>query len=208
MAAGTHRRRERLWLYVAVIAACVVGFGLHATTLEQAAEQIVRHEDAARAHVLRVLAAQERHRERSGRYGTLEELLAAGDLEGYRARPGADGVPCLQEDGYRLDVLLPHRRAGEGRVFLTVASVDEVSADLRKKHHAVVARPLVPATSGFRTLYADEAGDVYVSEGASDEPSRATNPLPQVHLSSGTPRSPLGLVWMRWEDIEAHWRGK
>ncbi len=189
-----------------VILACVGGFVLYAATLKRDGESIVQREDAARAHLLRIVAAQQRHHEQTGRFGTLPELVAAGQLEEYRSRPGQDGVPALRVDGYRIDVLLPERRAAEAQVILVVGSEGELSTDMRKKHHAVVARPIEPAVSGYRTLYADESGGVFVSEGVSDEPSRTTNPLPRVHLSSGTPRSPLGLVWMRWDEIEARWR--
>lgn len=202
------KRRERLWIYGLVVVACTVGFVAHVSGLAQQAAVLVRNEDAARARLLDVVEAQARHQARTGRFGTLEELAGAGDLGTETVRPGPDGVPCLAEAGYRIDVLLPDRRAGEGRVFLVIGSEGEIHADLRKKHFAAVARPLAPAKSGFRTLYVDETGQVFVSEGVSDEPSRATNPLPRVHLSSGTPREPLGLVWMRWEDIEAQWKGR
>ena len=200
--------RERLWIYFVVMLGCVGGFVLHAATLEEDAGAIVVREDGARALLLRVVEAQRRHHEETGRFGTLPELIDAGELEDEAPYTGSDGVTVLRADGYRVDVLLPERRSADAQVLLVIGTEGELSADMRKKHYAVVARPFEPAVTGFRTLYADESGSVFVSEGVSDEPSRTTNPLPRVHLSSGTPRSPLGLVWMRWEDVEARWQGK
>lgn len=201
MASPTHRPREHLLVFILIILACLVGVILRISASGRSAEHMVANEDAARSLIKRLATVQERQRASSGRYATLRELEAAGQLEERPIKVDSVGVPYLPAHSYRIDVLLPGTRGSDGHVELVRDAKEDVSAELRTKHFAIVARPVVPAVDGFRILYIDESGEVWVSEGASDEEGRNANPLPRIHLTAGGPRSPLGLAWLKWEDI-------
>lgn len=201
--------RERTWIYILVILACGVGFGWHVVGLEAEVADLVRAEDAAKATVGEVFEAQKRHRTHTGQFGTLAELATGGELTGVEVVEDEDAAPGFVRHGYRFELLLPDSKSGEGhlRMIRDLDREGRPSVSLRKHHHMIVARPVEPGQTGFRILYMDEAGDLWVSEGVSDEAQRNVNPLPRAHLATTGAKNPLGLVWMKWADIEARWAG-
>jgi hypothetical protein len=197
--ATSARRQDRagLWrLVLALLAAAVVG-SLVAARREAAA--LVVREEAALSAARRVLEAERVHRERRGRYGGLSELGQDG-LLGADLRVEADG--SVLAEGYRLDVLLPTGKDALGEVLLAPHGAVAHDPLLAARHVAVVARPVEPGRSGWRTYYLDETGRVYVSEGVCDAESALENHLPRVRVTG--PHLPVqpGPVWRPLDDID------
>ncbi len=193
---GVRRQREAILLPLVIAGLSIVAFFVYTRHIERDARAFVAAEDEARAAMSRLLAAQEAFQERQGRYGTLDDLLSVQAIDGLRLDTFPDGQ-ALRTARYRFDVLLPQRRSADG--FVWIAPPDRAAPNrlLSQKHFAVVARPVVPEQIGYRVYYADEAGEVWWSEGVSDEPGRKKNPLPARHLTAGPEVKGDVLKWIR-----------
>jgi hypothetical protein len=193
---GVRRQREAILLPIVIAAVAVVAFLLYSRQIGEQARQHVAAEDVARAAMTQLLEAQAAYHARHQRYGTLDELLAAKRVDGLRPDTFPDGQ-ALRTTHYRFDILLPQRRSADG--FVWIAPPDRAAPNrlLTQQHFAVVARPLGPDMIGFRVYYGDETGEVWFSEGVSDEPGRKKNPLPARHLTAGPEVKGDVLAWIR-----------
>lgn len=198
---GVRRQREAILLPLVIAGLAILVFVLYSRQIGRDARAFVAAEDEARAAVTRLLAAQRTFHEREGRYGTLDELLAVRGIDGLRLETFPDGQ-ALRTAHYRFDVLLPQRRSADG--FVWIAPPDRAAPNrlLTQKHFAVVARPLVPERIGYRVYYADDTGEVWFSEGVSDEPGRKKNPLPTRHLTAGAEIKGDVLKWIRESEFK------
>ena len=184
------RPREALPLFTLICVAALVAFGAILWSSAQEGATRVRYEDLALAR-LRILAEnQQAHRERTGRYGWVEDLESAGLLTdvGVEKDPsvGAAGLMYLSSPRYRLDVMLPYRITRAGQAVLALRSEGKRNADLEASHYVLVARPWGDELTGLRTFVLDETGQVYVSEGVSDAAALEGHALPELHPSIGT----------------------
>ncbi len=186
--------RERLiwsWLIIGLSLAAV----LWVTFRDQdRARATVAREDAALARLRQVLVAQRAFHEANEQYGWIEDLQGAGLLTGAPSTQ-IEGHTILQSPGYRIDILLPKRRAADGNVRIGPRDGDALNTRLSAKHFGAVARPTTPGSSGYRVYYIDESGKVLINDGVSDEQARVHNPLPVVHLSSSRGFDPGGARW-------------
>ena len=171
------RTRDLILLPLIVAVAAVIWFVVAAGAETRRAEERVRHEDAALDAVRRIAAAQARHHAAEGRYGWLEDLRGAPELEGLTLRE--EGTSLIAAvPGYRIDVMLPATTSAAQLVALAIRSEERLSERLARRHFAVVARPWEDDTRAWRTWYLDERGRVYVNEGVSDPLTRERPPLP------------------------------
>lgn len=164
----------------------------------------VHYEDLALARLRALAAAQEKLHANAGSYGWAAELERRGLLQdfGIVSDPeGSVGERFLTSPRYRLDVLLPHTVTRDDYVAIALRSAGKHNPDLESKHYTVVARPWGEALTGYRTFALDETGQVYLSEGVSDEVSRTTRPLPELHLSRGQVIVSGGLRWYPIDDL-------
>jgi hypothetical protein len=183
-------RRDRAALWLILLGLLVTAVVASLALVRRGAAAMVVQEDAALAGLRALLAAQVEYRERSGRYGWLDEVAPL--LEG-----GAPVTP-----GYRIDVLLPRRRDALGHVELAEQARAPYDPLLAARHVALVARPLEPGRSGWRTFYLDETARVYVSEGVFDWQSATSNALPRTRVEGPhLPQHP-GPVWRPLDDLE------
>lgn len=196
------RRRETLAPFVlALVGVLAVVAGTVAREVGRGRE-LVGHEDRALAALFRLEAAEAGHHAATGRYAFVEELAASGWLEGMEIA-GPPGERYVRSSGYRLDVLLPHAEVGPA-VLVTPrrAGAAEVDPALAMRHHAVVARPLSPGGTGYRTYYIDEGRELFLHEGVVDDAGAASSRLPSslvrgnVALSAGAP-----ILWQRFSDL-------
>jgi len=190
------RSRETPWFFVL---AMLVALGLLYHALRQAQEEgrtRIQYEDLAVSRLAGVVSAEIAFHDREGRYGWLPELRAAGLLKGIRTER-MQGDWAVPSPRYRIDLLLPTSMSPENKVRLALQSAGRHNANLEARHFAAVARPWSDARTGYRTFYRDESGETYVSEGVSDIPSRTSRPLPDLHLSYGSPPYSGQLRWYR-----------
>jgi hypothetical protein len=190
--AHSSSRRDRAGLWLVVLALLVGGALAVLAHVRRDAREMVAHEDAALAALHALLAAETRHRETSGRYGWLDEVTPL--------LPG--GAAAAEAPGYRIDVLLPGGRDALGHVELVERSRAAHDPLLAARHVALVARPLEPGRSGWRTFYLDETARVYVSEGVFDWQSASLNALPRVRVEGPQLPSQPGPVWRPLDDLE------
>ena len=194
------RTRELIVVPTLVALAAVAWFLLETRSEGGAAEARIRHEDAALELVRRLVAAQERHHAAQGRYGWLEDLRAAGMLDGVPTRTeGTDLVAATP--GYRIDVLLPATSSASQVVALGARAEERLNERLARKHFAVVARPWDDDTSAWRTWYLDERGRIFVNEGVSDPLTRERPPLPSMRPADHGGVDPAGLRWWPLDDL-------
>lgn len=193
MASGT-RRRERLLLplgvLLAVTTACLVVF----LRTRDGVRDLVERERGALAVARRLAEAERLYLEREGRYGSVAEVGAAGLLGGISVISASDANHAVSP-GYRLDVLLPSGQALGPLLPLALPERSPPDPELARRHFAIVARPLNPGVSGYRSWYLDEAGLLLVSEGISDEEGLLQNPLPQFRVARPSEGKEPGPVW-------------
>ncbi len=198
---GVRRQREAILLPLAIAGLAILAFFLYTRHIGQEARAFVAAEDTARAALARLLDAQRTFHERKGRYATLDELFAAEPIDGLRLETFADGQ-AVRTEHYRFDVLLPQRRSADG--FVWIAPPDRAAPNrlLTQKHFAIAARPIGPERIGYRVYYGDETGEVWFSEGVSDEPGRKKDPLPSRHLTAGPEVKGDVLKWIKESEFK------
>jgi hypothetical protein len=199
-----NRRREHLGIFLLVIAICL-GVAMVVLVKESGrASALVAREDMARDTLEKVREAQLAFHRQEGRYGWIDELEAAGLLDGLDV--GSDEDPprrWVRSDGYRVDALLPHAllatdvvaivRRGDGKT---------VDPELSTRHFSLVARPIEPRRSGHRIWYVDERNELYLNEGVIDDEGAARNLLPSTQVrGSATLATADYLLWQKVEDI-------
>lgn len=198
------RPREHLlvWTLPALIALGL--FARHVWLTDQATAGLVEHEEAGYAGLVQVLRLAGRHHEEVGRYVDLATLSRRPDWpRELLLRRTEDEGRLLDEvwlNGYRIAVLLPARRDPDGAIALTPDG-SKAHAELVRHHVVVCARPIDPATTGYRIYYGAEGyfkpdgGSIYKSEGVSDDIALWNNRLPRFHQDAGTGRQRDGRSW-------------
>lgn len=202
--AGSEQKRRdgaRLFLVMIVVAAAVILVPLWQQ--DRHAGEMVRNEDQAVRMIRRVHDAEARFHAREGRYGWIEDLERAGLLEGVRVLREGD-VFYAVSPGYRVDVLLPTARLGGSNVELTPQGGRKaVDFELSAEHFSVVARPLVPVETGWRSYYMDEADVLYTNEGVADNESARQNDLPRTQIkASELLHSSRPMLWQGPADLK------
>lgn len=198
------RPREHLLIWTIPALVALALFARHVLQTDQATGAIVAHEDAAYSALVRVLRLAGRHHDTSGRYVDLATLSGHADWpeELVVRRTMEEGRPLDEVwlDGYRIAVLLPARRDPDGAIALTPDGT-RADAELAQRHIVVCARPVDPATTGYRIYYGAEGffkpdgGSIYKSEGVSDDIALWNNRLPRFHQDAGTGRQRDGRSW-------------
>ena len=191
----SQRRRERLLLPLAIVAACAAATVFAVVRQADRAEGLVAREDAALRALEDVAAAEEAYRKRGPAYGWLHQLAAAGLL------PGVDGVEergeprVLSTDGYGIEVLLPVGRTATGGMRIALPGGAPVDAALAASQFVVLARPTDPGESGLRTWYVDARGVVRYADGVIDSSGRPRSPLPQSLVDRDGTGEGTGDLW-------------
>ncbi len=162
-----------------------------------AASKIVTQEDAAQKVLRVVLDAERRYHERHNTYAWASELVKENLLEGFVLN---DEQAILVDDVYRIDVLLPYRAASKGAIAITPFGKDVPSDELATTYVALVARPLRPSNSGYRTYYVDQHGTFFVHEGVVDEGALLANRLPPFAIQRDTANA---IAMKRWVRVDA-----
>jgi hypothetical protein len=184
--APTQRRRERLLLPLAIVAACAGATVGVVLSESRRAEGLVEREDAALAGLLRVADAERAHAKRTGRHGWIEDLRAAGLLDGDSI--GEEGGRAfVRLEGYRVDVLLPAGFDVAGRTRIVLRGKEPVDEALAALQFAVVARPDEPGVTGLRAWYVDARGIVKRSDGVLEFEDAREAPLPPTLLVDEVP---------------------
>jgi hypothetical protein len=184
------RRSDRTLVWLLLAAAAVASAAAWAFREGRTARGLVEREDAALAAMDRVAAAEAVHLRERGAYGVLGDLDEAGLLDAVAVARGPDGAH-VRTPGYRLDVLLP----GKGVALVAPGGVPETEAARRR--YAVVARPVRPGVTGFRSLYRDERGETWATEGAVDPEALRTTALPDRRVLGESGSVAVGGSWHR-----------
>lgn len=176
-------RALRFGVLEAVLLTSVVGGVLVVADSRRDGQAVVAREQAALDDVARLEAAQATFRAGKRRdddgdgvpeYGSLEDLVAAGLVEG-PVLSDAD-APHLRRGSYRLEVLLPSAVLPTGqREFRRGRPTPDPK--LAATTYAVVAMPVRGAPRVLRSFYADAAGYAFTSEGV-NEADRDPTTLP------------------------------
>ena len=190
-------RREGTGIFVLVLMMAALFGAWLLVGFKPRAKLQVAQEDAALAALKSLLELERNHRTEHGHFTDVEGLLEAG-LEGVAlSREDDAGGAYLAGSGYRIDILLPYKREAGPRVRVARPSAQRPDGELARHHVVLVARPLEPGHSGFRTYALDESDLVWVCEGVSDANILASNPLPDTHLSSTRLADQSGRLWHR-----------
>lgn len=189
------KRRELLLVPLAIVAASVGAFAWALHDGRQIARGHVAREDQA-VEMLRTLeAAQRAHHSDAGRFAWFDKLGLSETLR-------TDDVGMyIEHAGYRFDALLPAQRQTTTAMQLVSQGGATVHRELRTKHFVLVARPLQPAKTGYRTFYLDDGGMLWINEGVSDEETARRNPLPIAHLGTSDGKDLSGRVWTRKDKL-------
>lgn len=198
-------RQRREWLLVPslLIVGCVAAFAWALHDGRETARRQSEREDQAQAMLRTLEQAQRTHHEQSGRYTWLDELSLP------VTRQTDETGAYFEHADYRFDVLLPAKRQMSATVQLATQGAKSEHRELRTKHFVLIARPIDPGISGYRTFYVDETGFVWVNEGVSDEETLHRNPLPVLHLDTSEGKDLSGRVWTRLDTLvprgQAEW---
>ena len=199
------KSRERLWIFALIAAVASAGFAWLLVGVRDEGRTRVHYEDLALARLRLLAEAETAFLAKRARFGWVDELEREELLTDFGfergAGGGAAGETYLTSPRYRLDVLLPHTVTRENRLAIALKSAGKRNPDLERLHYAAVARPWGDGLTGYRTFCIDESGQVYVSEGVSDERSRTTRPLPELHLTRERPIVTGGLRWYPIDDL-------
>ena len=197
------RRRDGAPLFVLLILAAAAVIIVPLWRQRSQAVEMVHNEDAAMVMVDRVHEAEVRFHAREGRYGWVEDLERAGLLEGFEVVRDGDTF-YVASPGYRVDVLLPTARLGSTNVELVVQGGDKpVDFDLASRHVSVVARPVRPMETGWRSYYVDEDDVLYTNEGVADTDGARLNALPKTQVKmSQLLHSSRPMLWQKPEDLK------
>lgn len=187
------RRRDHVLLPLTVMALCAAAVLLTYARERSRMEAVVERERGALAVLRRVAEAETRYRAEHGRFGSLAALRGAGLLPEALVPDGE--AAWLPADSYRVDLLLPTGPGVADLLPLGLPGPTQPHPDLAALHFAAVARPLDPGVSGFRSLYLDETGRIFVSEGVSDEEGLRENALPAFRIEKAGDGKGVGLVW-------------
>ncbi len=184
----------------------VAGLGViagHVYVVRDRARRVIDREEAALAVLWQVRGALGRLHGQEGRYAFVEELEGAGLLAGLEVVQ-EEGRRHVASEGYRIDVLLPHARLGQGLIAISPRGAEHPpDPDLSTRHFAVVARPLEPLVSGTRMYYVDEKDDLFLNEGIVDDAGARFNPLPLVQIrESQRLDSANAVAWQRAWEVE------
>lgn len=195
-------RRDGAWPFLLLIALAAASVLVPLFWQKLRAEAMVRNEDHAARMVRRVREAQVRFFETEGRYGWVEDLDRAGLLEGFDVRREGDRF-YVALGGYRIDVLLPGGRIGGDKVDLVAQGGDRpFDFDLAQRHFAVVARPLEPMVSGWRSYYVDEDDVLYTNEGVTDLDGAKQNALPRIQVKKSVQlHESRPMLWQSPDDL-------
>lgn len=198
----TTRREHTLFFSLVILAAA---FFIVAPLLKERGLAVakVSNEDAALGAVFAIAEAERLYLEAHGRYGWIGDLVRDDLLRGYEVIE-EDGRRYVLTPGYRTDLLLPHGREGAEGIAIAPRGPGQPPPhpELVARHMSVVARPLEPGVTGWRTWYLDERGDVFLNEGVVDVAGAMVNRLPTAQvlrtqsLVSGRP-----LLWQRLETL-------
>lgn len=188
--------RERLLLPLVLVLGALLGLGWILRDEAAEARQRVQYEDLALEKLRRLAQAQKAWQATSGAFGWVEDLQRAGLLGGLVIEE-REGMRVVSSPRYRIDVQLPYLRVPGEIVRVRTRAEGDPDPELVKGHFALVARPWSEGEPrGFRTFYLGDTGNVYVSEGVSDVPSRTRRPLPDILLTTrGVPPEVVGLRW-------------
>ena len=199
------RARESLWIFALTAALALAGFAWLLLGVRDEGRTRVHYEDLAVARLRLLAEAQTAFHAKHARFGWVDELEREGLLTDFGIErggpPTATSETYLTSPRYRLDVLLPHAVTRDDRVAIALKSAGKRDPELEKLHYAAVARPWGDAMTGYRTFCIDESGQIYISEGVSDEISRTTRPLPELHLTRERPIVTGGLRWYPIDDL-------
>lgn len=194
------RSRESVLLPILVALGIVAWFVVRAASEGDEARVRVGREDAALAVLQQIATAQGAYHQARGRYGWLEDLRAAGLLDGVTWFEGGADLAAVVPD-YRIDVVLPATTSAAQLTALAPRAAARASERLARRHFAVVARPWGDASGGWRTWYLDERGRIYVNEGVSDPVTRVQPPLPSALVPENGGTDPAGLRWWPLDDL-------
>ena len=197
------KRRERLLLPSLLILGCVAAFVWALHTGRETARGQARREDQALAMLHTIAEAQHSHHKQSGRYNWLDSLSLSVPIQ------TDEKGSYFEHADYRFDALLPAKRQVSAAVQLATQSAKSEHRELRAQHFVLIARPVQPGISGYRTFYLDETNFVWVNEGVSDEETLHRNPLPIAHLLTSDGKDFSGRVWTRMDMLvprgQAEW---
>lgn len=112
----------------------------------------------------RIAVAQASFLEDRGRYGFLEELVEAGELEGAGLVDHGGGAIEIERTGYLFRVFLPTRE----RSATSSASPEDVDAVLARELFGVSAWPIRFNVTGRRVFYLHHDGEIFHTENLGD----------------------------------------
>lgn len=171
---------------------------------QRPARSQVAHEDGALAALEALYSAAEAVRESEGRYPTWDRLEALSRVPPEIELAGTGAERHGRVPGYRLDILHPEWTQDGGRhMSIPSPATALVPADAARQL-TLVARPLEPGRSGWRSFAREESGWTWVAEGVSDGPGLAANRMPDAHLTTAAHADGSRRSWVRLDRLIPH----